>query len=64
MSVFYKDDDGLVFHTYSTYARGLDSFLGVYRLLDVVPNGRDEAKLPFPMAWVRRHDRYDEEERS
>ena len=64
LSVFYTDDDGLVFHTYSTYARGLDSFLGVYRLLDVVPNGRDEAKLPYPMAWIRRHDRYGDEERS
>jgi predicted dithiol-disulfide oxidoreductase (DUF899 family) len=64
LSVFYKDEDGTVFHTYSTYARGLDSILGVYRLLDVVPKGRDEAELPYPMAWVRRHDRYGEEELS
>ena len=45
MSVFYKDSDGAVFHTYSTYARGLDSILGVYRFLDVVPKGRDEGAL-------------------
>ena len=62
MSVFYQDADGTVFHTYSTYARGLDAFLGVYRLLDIVPKGRDEADLPYPMAWVRPHDRYGEPE--
>ena len=58
LSVFAKDDAGAVYHTYSTYARGLETFLGVYRLLDVVPKGRDEAGLPFGMAWVRHHDRY------
>ena len=59
LSVFYKDEAGAVFHTYSTYARGLDSFLGVYRFLDIVPKGRDEANLPFSMAWIRRHDSYE-----
>lgn len=59
LSVFCKDNEGEVFHTYSTYARGLDTFLGVYRLLDIVPKGRDEAELPYSMAWVRRHDSYD-----
>lgn len=57
LSVFVKDGDD-VFHTYSTYARGLDGFLGVYRLLDVVPKGRDEDELSFGMEWVRHHDRY------
>jgi predicted dithiol-disulfide oxidoreductase (DUF899 family) len=58
-SVFYKDSaTGEIFHTYSTYARGLDSFVGTYTLLDLVPKGRDEDQLPFSMQWVRYHDRY------
>ena len=57
-SVFYKDGTGDVFHTYSSYARGGEAFLGVYNYLDLVPKGRDEAELPWPMAWVRHHDRY------
>lgn len=59
LSVFARDEEGGVYHTYSTYARGLDTFLGVYRFLDVVPKGRDEEGLPFSMAWVRRHDTYE-----
>ena len=58
LSVFYKDTGGDIFHTYSTYARGLDIFLNVYNLLDVVPKGRDEEDFPG-MSWVRHHDRYD-----
>jgi predicted dithiol-disulfide oxidoreductase (DUF899 family) len=61
LSVFYKDADGVVFHTYSAYARGLDILLGAYNYLDLVPKGRDEAELPWTMAWVRHHDRYDRE---
>jgi len=59
-SVFYKDPSGggEICHTYSTYGRGLDSFIGTYTLLDLVPKGRDEEKLSFDMAWVRHHDRY------
>lgn len=57
-SVFAKDDAGGVFHTYSCYARGLDALNGAYQLLDLVPKGRDEQGLPYPMAWVRRHDKY------
>ena len=58
-SVFYKDPaTGDVFHTYSTFGRGLDTMVGTYVLLDLVPKGRDEDGLPFPMAWVRHHDRY------
>ena len=59
LSVFYKDADGRIFHTYSTFSRGLDQFLTTYRVLDAVPKGRDEDKLVFPMAWVRYHDRYE-----
>lgn len=58
ISVFYKDNRGNVFHTYSCYARGLDMLNGAYHLLDPLPKGRDEAGLPHSMAWVRRHDRY------
>ena len=61
ISVFYKDENGDVFHTYSTYARGLDMLNGAYHLLDLVPKGRDEAEFSFPMAWVRRHDVYQDE---
>ncbi len=58
ISVFYKDLAGEVFHTYSSYARGLDMLLGVYHFLDLTPKGRDEEGLPWTMAWVRHHDRY------
>jgi len=57
-SVFYKNDAGEVFHTYSSYARGLDILVGAYNFLDLVPKGRDEDGLAFTMAWVRHHDRY------
>ena len=59
-SVFYKDPAGGVFHTYSTYGRGLDAFMVNYQFLDVLPKGRDEAgQRPHPQAWVRRHGEYD-----
>ena len=58
LSVFYKDEHGEVFHTYSSYARGLDLLVGAYNYLDLVPKGRDEDALAFTMAWVRHHDRY------
>jgi predicted dithiol-disulfide oxidoreductase (DUF899 family) len=58
LSVFYKDQAGQIFHSYSTYARGLDILLGVYNFLDFVPKGRDEEGLKFSMAWVRHHDKY------
>ena len=56
-SVFAKDAAGDVFHTYSTYARGLDILMGAYNILDLVPKGRDEEGLGFSMSWVRHHDR-------
>ena len=52
--------DGQVYHTYSCYARGLDALNGAYQWLDLVPKGRDEDALPYTMAWVRHHDRYEE----
>jgi predicted dithiol-disulfide oxidoreductase (DUF899 family) len=58
LSVFYKDDDGDIFHTYSTYARGLDPLVGAYNFLDLVPKGRDEDP-DSTMSWVRRHDDYE-----
>jgi len=56
ISVFTKDD-AHIYHTYSTYGRGLDTFLGVYHFLDITPKGRDENGQG--MAWVRHHDRYE-----
>lgn len=57
-SVFYRDTDGRVYHTYSCYARGLDMLIGTYHFLDLLPKGRDEDGLEFSMSWVRHHDRY------
>jgi predicted dithiol-disulfide oxidoreductase (DUF899 family) len=48
-----------VFHTYSSYARGLDPINSGYQLLDLTPRGRDEGGLAWSMAWLRRHDAYD-----
>src|SRR4051812_9843832 len=60
-SVFYKDPaTGEIFHTYSTFGRGLDTMVTTYVLLDLVPKGRDEDELPFDMQWVRYHDRYED----
>ena len=59
LSTFIKDG-GAVFHTYSTYGRGLDIIIGTYNMLDLAPKGRDEDALPWSMAWVRRHDEYEE----
>jgi len=60
ISVFYKDKNGDVFHTYSAYARGTENVVNTYNYLDLVPKGRDEDGLYFPMAWVRHHDRYED----
>jgi predicted dithiol-disulfide oxidoreductase (DUF899 family) len=59
LSVFYKNSQGEIFHTYSTYARGLDHFITAYQYMDVTPKGRDEADTPG-MGWLRHHDRYDD----
>jgi predicted dithiol-disulfide oxidoreductase (DUF899 family) len=60
ISVFYKDGDGEIFHTYSCYARGLDMLNGAYHYMDLAPKGRDEDDLPYTMAWLRRHDQYED----
>jgi predicted dithiol-disulfide oxidoreductase (DUF899 family) len=57
-SVFYKDAAGNIFHTYSSYGRGLDILIGAYNWLDLAPKGRDEEGLKHGMAWVRHHDKY------
>jgi predicted dithiol-disulfide oxidoreductase (DUF899 family) len=56
LSVFCKDDHGDIFHTYSTYARGIDMVNAAYNYLDLVPKGRGEAE--GGASWVRRHDEY------
>lgn len=58
VSVFRREGSD-VFHTYSTFSRGLDTLNPVYQLLDLVPKGRDEDALPYPMDWVRRRDSYE-----
>jgi predicted dithiol-disulfide oxidoreductase (DUF899 family) len=60
LSVFARDERGAIYHTYSTFSRGVDLLVGTYNFLDLVPKGRDEDGLAFDMAWVRHHDRYDE----
>jgi predicted dithiol-disulfide oxidoreductase (DUF899 family) len=59
VSVFARDAGGAVFHTYSCYARGLDMLNGAYHYMDLLPKGRDEAGLPWSMAWLRRRDQYE-----
>jgi predicted dithiol-disulfide oxidoreductase (DUF899 family) len=59
ISVFAKNEAGEVFHTYSTYSRGVDMLNGAYHYLDLVPKGRDEGGLKYTMEWLRRHDQYD-----
>jgi predicted dithiol-disulfide oxidoreductase (DUF899 family) len=59
-SVFSKDEQGNNYHTYSTFASGLDSFNAAYHIMDMMPKGRDEGDLPHPMGWLRRHDQYED----
>jgi predicted dithiol-disulfide oxidoreductase (DUF899 family) len=58
ISAFVKDDDGAVYHTYSSFARGLDLMNPAYNYLDLTAMGRQEEGLPFPMNWVRLRDEY------
>ena len=59
ISVFYREDDDAVFHTYSCYSRGADMLNGAYHYLDLAPLGRDEGDQgQNPQAWVHRHDEY------
>jgi predicted dithiol-disulfide oxidoreductase (DUF899 family) len=56
ISVFFKNDAGEIFHTYSSYGRGGETLIGAYHVLDLMPKGRNEAKI---MNWMRRHDEYE-----
>src|SRR5262249_13853894 len=58
ISVFVKNADGSMYHTYSCYSRGLDMLNGAYHYLDLAPKGRDEDNLSHHMSWVRLHDEY------
>ena len=53
LSVFYKDDAGKVFHTYSTYGRGVEVMMGTYNMLDLTPNSRGEGDVKHKMERVR-----------
>lgn len=59
ISVFYRSDAGEIFHTYSTYGRGVEAMMGAYSMLDLVPKGRGEKDVEHKMEWVRHHDRYE-----
>lgn len=59
ISTFEKDADGTIWHSYSVFGRGLDALNPAYQLLDLTAKGRDEADLPWPMAWLRRRDQYE-----
>ncbi len=56
----FIQQDGQIYHTYSSYGRGLDMLITAYHLLDLMPKGRDEAELDWGMQWLRHHDRYDD----
>jgi predicted dithiol-disulfide oxidoreductase (DUF899 family) len=64
LSVFLKEEDGQIYHTYSSYGRGGEMFLGIYSWLDVVPKGRNETGRGNLMDWVKRHDRYETDGRT
>jgi len=59
-SVFFKNEAGEIFHTYSAFARGSELMGGVYGILDVTPKGRNEPPGGNLTDWVRRHDEYGE----
>jgi len=59
ISVFYRDADGAIYHTYSSYGRGIEVVNAAYQVLDLVPKGRDEQGLAYPMEWLQRHDAYE-----
>lgn len=59
ISVFFKNHAGQIFHTYSTYGRGVEVMMGTYSMLDLVPKGRDEKDVENKMEWLRHHDRYE-----
>lgn len=62
VSVFYRDDSGAIFHSYSSFGRGGEMFLPVYAWLDIVPKGRNEGAEGMA-TWMRRHDEYPDDGR-
>ncbi len=60
ISIFYKNDQGEVFHTYSCFSRGLDMLNAAYHYMDLLPKGRYENELAHSMAWLKRHDQYED----
>lgn len=59
-SVFYKDEAGNIYRTFSSYARGAEELLGTYMMLDLTPKGRNETGPNHNLTdWVRHHDKYD-----
>jgi predicted dithiol-disulfide oxidoreductase (DUF899 family) len=61
LSVFCKDEQGSVFHTYSCCGRGNEEVIGAFIYLDITPKGRNETEI---MDWVKRHDEYEDPERA
>ena len=59
VSVFARDAKGDVYHTYSTFGRGVEFIMDTYRLIDLVPKGRNEEKDEYGMQWLRHHDNYE-----
>lgn len=59
-SVFVKPDNGKIYHTYSSYARGVETAMTTYSLLDILPSGRNEDDLEYTMEWVKYHDQYEQ----
>ena len=64
VSVFFKDQNGAIYHTYSSYGRGGETRLAVYGWLDIVPKGRNETRNGNLTDWVKRHDRYEDDGRT
>lgn len=60
VSAFAKDAQGIVYHSYSTYSRGVDMLNGAYNYIDLTPKGRDEIGPNADMGWLKRHDEYDD----
>lgn len=59
ISLFSRNEANEIFHTYSTFGRGVEVMMGTYHMLDLAPKGRDERDVPYKMEWVRHHDRYE-----
>jgi predicted dithiol-disulfide oxidoreductase (DUF899 family) len=57
-SVFIKDENGQIYHTYSTYGRGVEATMGMYGMLDMMPMGRNESERGVMLDWLRPHDKY------